>query len=108
MPALAAAAWLEGFLQGGGSFLVHDRALLGLVDAWLASLNAEAFQTVLPLVRRTFGTFTAPERARISASVAQGVGQVPAVAGVASDLDLQRALPAVAAVAKLLGLPIPS
>lgn len=110
MPALAAAAWLEGFLQGGGSFLVHDRALLGLVDAWLASLNADAFQTVLPLVRRTFGTFSAPERARISASVAQGVGpHAPtATAGAASNLDLQRALPAVAAAAKLFGLPTPS
>ncbi|WP_035609496.1 DUF5682 family protein [Haloferula sp. BvORR071] len=107
MPALAAANWLEGFLQGGGSFLVHDRALLGLVDSWLASLDADAFQTILPLVRRTFGTFAPPERSRIAASVAQGISaHAPAAASVTSDLDLQRALPAAAAVAKLLGLPL--
>ena len=38
MPAVAAAAWLEGFLQGGGSLLVHDHVLLGLVGT-LLSLN---------------------------------------------------------------------
>ncbi|HEY1121720.1 MAG TPA: DUF5682 family protein [Haloferula sp.] len=107
MPALSAAAWLEGFLQGGGSLLVHDRALLGLVDAWLGSLNGEAFQTILPLLRRTFGTFEPPERARIAASVAQGPGSAP-LPTAPLDLDMERALPAMAAVAKLFGLPHPS
>jgi hypothetical protein len=107
MPALSAAAWLEGFLQGGGSLLVHDRALLGLVDTWLASLGGEAFQATLPLLRRTFGSFSPPERTRIAASVAQGPGHAPP-ATAPLDLDLTRALPAVAAVARLLGLPLPS
>ncbi len=103
MPALSAAAWLEGFLQGGGSLLVHDHALLGLVDAWLASLGTEVFQATLPLLRRTFGTFSPPERTRIAASVAHGTDRAP-IAAAPLDLDLTRALPAVAAVAKLLGL----
>lgn len=107
MPALSAAAWLEGFLQGGGSLLVHDRALLGLVDAWLGSLSREAFQNTLPLLRRTFGTFAPPERVRIAASVAQGPGNAPPAAA-PLDLDIDRALPAVAAVAILFGLPQPS
>lgn len=107
MPALFAAAWLEGFLQGGGSLLVHDRALLGLVDTWLSSLGGEAFQATLPLLRRTFGSFSPPERTRIAASVAHGTDRAPA-ASAPLDLDLNRALPAVAAVAKLLGLPQPS
>jgi hypothetical protein len=98
MPALAAAAWLEGFLQGGGSLLVHDRALLGLVDGWLAALGADAFQATLPLLRRTFGSFSTPERSRIAASVVHGANQ-PVMAGAPLDLDLSRAMPAVAAVA---------
>lgn len=106
MPVLDAAAWLEGFLQGGGSLLVHDRALLGLVDTWLASLGTESFQATLPLLRRTFGAFAAPERARIAASVAHQSGTAP-VLHMPLDLDLSRALPAVASVAKLLGLPQP-
>jgi hypothetical protein len=107
MPAISAAAWLEGFLQGGGSLLVHDHALLGLVDAWLASLGTEVFQATLPLLRRTFGTFTPPERARIAASIAHGTDRAP-IAAAPLDLDLTRAMPAVAAVAKLLGLSRPS
>lgn len=104
MPAMAAAAWLEGFLQGGGTLLVHDRALLGLVDAWLAGLHAEAFQSILPLLRRTFGTFAPPERARIAVGVASGI-RGPVAAASTLDLDVTRARPAVDAVAKLLRLP---
>ena len=81
---------------------ITDRALLALVDTWLASLNAEAFQATLPLLRRTFGSFSAPERSRIAASVAQGPA-APAVATAPLDLDVERALPAVAAVARLFG-----
>ena len=98
MPALSAAAWLEGFLQGGGSLLVHDRGLLGLVDTWLAGLHPEAFQSTLPLLRRTFGTFAPPERARIAAGVASGT-RGPVAAAAPLDLDMVRARPAVAAVA---------
>lgn len=107
MPALHSASWLEGFLQGGGSLLVHDHALLGLIDEWLSSLGPEAFQATLPLLRRTFGTFSTPERSRIAASAAQGTKHAPPDAA-PLDLDLERALPAVAAVARLLGLPLPS
>lgn len=106
MPALAAAAWLEGFLHGGGALLVHDRSLLDLVDAWLTSLEHDIFQSALPLVRRTFGTFSKPERARIAGSIAQGKVAV-AVASAPSNIDVERALPAVASVAKLFGLPQP-
>ena len=106
MPALASAAWLEGFLHGGGAFLVHDKSLLNLVDAWLSALDADSFQAILPLLRRTFGTFSRPERARIAGAVAQGSGMV-AIPVSASHLESSRALPAVAAVAKLLGLPQP-
>lgn len=105
MPAPSAAAWLEGFLRGGGSLLVHDRMLLGLVDSWLDSLGAEAFQAVLPLVRRTFGTFSAPERARIAAAVATPGAPATASSGSVTDLDLERALPAIRAVAKLFTIP---
>src|SRR5438270_9933397 len=56
-PAVAptqAAAWIEGFLKGSGLVLLHDRALLALLDDWLAGLSADNFAALLPLVRRTF------------------------------------------------------
>ena len=106
MPAISAAAWLEGFLQGGGSLLVYDVALLDLVDAWLSSLGDEAFQATLPLLRRTFGTFSYPERARIAGSVGQGKGTKTARPS-EMNFNRERALPALATVAKLFGLPQP-
>ncbi len=106
MPALSAAAWLEGFLQGGGSMLVHDKALLGLVDEWLSSLGDENIQKILPLLRRTFGNFSYPERARIAGSIAQGISTITARPA-EMNFNRKRALPAIAVVAKLLGLPQP-
>ncbi|WP_344941076.1 DUF5682 family protein, partial [Actinomadura miaoliensis] len=57
-----AAAWVEGFLAGGGLLLVHDDDLLRLLDGWIAGLPGEAFTDVLPLLRRTFGGYAAAER----------------------------------------------
>ncbi len=36
-----------------------------MLDEWVASLGAEDFVEVLPLLRRTFGGFAGPERAAI-------------------------------------------
>ncbi|MEU4427213.1 DUF5682 family protein [Actinoplanes sp. NPDC024001] len=71
-PPAHGAAWVEGFLSGGGLLLVHDDALLSLVDDWLADIPAEAFDDVLPLLRRTFGAFDAGERRAIGERVAGG------------------------------------
>lgn len=61
----AASAWLEGFLAGSGSVLVHDLRLLGIVDRWVCSLRRDTFDQVCPIARRTFSTFQTPERRRI-------------------------------------------
>ena len=37
-PPAEGAAFVEGFLAGSGTVLLHDAALLGLVDEWLAGL----------------------------------------------------------------------
>src|SRR5262249_13656913 len=69
VPAAAKAGWAEGFLSGGGLLLVHDRGLVGVLDGWLRSLEEQDFLDVLPLLRRTFGEFAAPERASIGRAV---------------------------------------
>ena len=104
------AAWIEGFLAGGGLLLVHDRALLGTLDAWLAGLRPEEFVDVLPLLRRTFGGFESAERRQLDHQIRRLDGAGPAVAAASSgwsETDLARAAPAVATVARLLGLPVP-
>jgi len=60
-----AAAWVEGFLAGSGQLLLHDDALWGLVDDWLVHLREETLVALLPLLRRAFSAFTAPERRQL-------------------------------------------
>jgi hypothetical protein len=59
---LASAHWLEGFLQGSGALLAHSDQLWRIVNAWLLVQPAEVFTELLPLLRRTVGSFTPVER----------------------------------------------
>lgn len=109
-----AAAWIEGFVgggSGGGMLLVHDERLLGLVDAWLTGVSAEAFTDVLPLLRRTFSAYEPGVRRTLGELVRRGPGQRKSAAGSASGipgfgagLDSDRADAVLPVVRLLLGL----
>jgi len=72
-PPLDAAQWLEGFLQGSGLLLLHNNILWNLLDAWVDSLAYEpTFRETLPMLRRTFSRFPAPERERMLGLAKQG------------------------------------
>jgi hypothetical protein len=60
-----AAAWVEGFLAGSGQLLLHDDALWQLIDQWLMALREETLVALLPLLRRAFSAFAAPERRQL-------------------------------------------
>ncbi len=104
--ATQAAAWLEGFLRGSGQLLVHDHTLLEIVDDWLASLNGDTFQQLLPLLRRTFANFTHPERRMIGEQL-QRPNSAAHAAGRSklTDFNEQRAERVLPLAARLLGLP---
>lgn len=67
-----AAAWLEGFLNRNALVLLHDMRVWQLMDEWLVGLREEHFVRVLPLVRRTFSTFSASERSALAQRAGQG------------------------------------
>jgi uncharacterized protein DUF5682 len=98
----AKAAWVEGFLAGGGLLLVHDRELLRLIDVWVTGLGNDEFTDVLPLLRRTFGQFAVGERRSIAERVRRG--DRAADPGAGSLLDEARAERALATVASILGV----
>ncbi|MEV7006460.1 DUF5682 family protein [Streptosporangium sp. NPDC051022] len=100
-PPARAAAWIEGFLSGGGLLLVHDARLLALVDEWLTGLAPESFVDVLPLLRRTFGAFAAPERRSIGSRVRSLDAGDDRTA--IEDVDDERAAAAVRTVLAILG-----
>ncbi|WP_104431300.1 DUF5682 family protein [Kineococcus xinjiangensis] len=104
-PAPAAAGWVEGFLgSGGGTVLVHDEDLLALLDAWVCSLPEREFTDVLPLLRRTFGGFAAPERRALGDALRRGSGARRGE-GRSAGVDEERAAPALRTAAMLLGVP---
>ena len=102
-PAAEGAAFVEGFLAGSGTVLVHDRTLLGLLDDWLGRLPAEGFTDTLPLLRRTFATFEPSERRLIGELVRQGGSGRPAASAADESVDEERAAAALATMAQLLG-----
>jgi hypothetical protein len=113
-PPADAAAWIEGFVgggSGGGMLLVHDERLLGLVDAWLTGVPAEAFTDVLPLLRRTFSAYEPGVRRTLGELVRRGPGagggataSGSGIPGFAADLDPVRADAVLPVVRLLLGL----
>ncbi|GAA3868059.1 hypothetical protein GCM10023084_21420 [Streptomyces lacrimifluminis] len=108
-----AAAWIEGFVgggSGGGMLLVHDERLLGLVDAWLTGVPAEAFTDVLPLLRRTFSVYEPGVRRTLGELVRRGpeqrgsaVAGAAGLPGFAPDLDARRADAVLPVLRLLLG-----
>ncbi|WP_433336911.1 DUF5682 family protein [Spirillospora sp. CA-294931] len=96
-----AAAWVEGFLSGGGLVLIHDDQLLRLVDAWIAALPPASFTDVLPLLRRTFSAYAAAERRTLGDRVRR-LDQ-PAPAARPDSEDPARATPAALTALQILG-----
>ncbi len=105
-PPTDGAAFVEGFLAGSGTVLVHDTDLLGALDRWLSSLTPDAFESVLVLLRRTFGVFEAAERRQLMTLIAGG--SVERHVGFSDDVDADRAARALITVRQLLGLPVDS
>ncbi|MEM6793746.1 MAG: DUF5682 family protein [Acidobacteriota bacterium] len=99
-----AAAWLEGFLRGGGLVLLHDDALWRVLDEWLTGLGDEAFLLVLPLVRRTFATFEEGQRRQMGRRVRAGMGAVPSREGPEARVDERRGARVLPVVRQLFGL----
>ena len=96
------AAFVEGFLAGSGTVLLHDADLLAVVDRWLSSLTPDAFDAVIALLRRTFGAFEAAERRQMM-SLLLGSTLVRTT-GFGVDVDPARSAAALRTVRHLLGL----
>lgn len=100
-----ASGWLEGFLKGSGLILIHDDVLFGLLNNWLAALHPEAFMRILPLLRRTFSTFEAPERRSIGQKAKNTEARAVAVSRKSdAEIDDKRGARVLPLVKLLLGV----
>jgi hypothetical protein len=103
VPVARAAAWIEGFLTGSGLLLVHDERLLRLVDGWLTGISPEAFVEVLPLLRRTFSEYPAPQRRQIGERAVNLAGGPAEDQPADAEVDQERGDLVLPTVAALLG-----
>jgi hypothetical protein len=60
-----AAGYFEGFFEGGGERLIHDKPLREAVDRWMQSLDEERLIEHLPLFRRVFSNLDRMQRRRL-------------------------------------------
>jgi len=97
-----AAAWIEGFLKGSGAILIHDQTLWQVLDEWVIGLTGETFNALLPLLRRTFSTFSAPERRQIGERAKRGT--IDYAHQAAHEIDVDRANQILPMIGQLLGL----
>ena len=64
-PVADTAGFFEGFFEGGGERLIHDKPLRDSVDLWVQSLDGELFVEHLPLFRRAFANLDRMQRRRL-------------------------------------------
>jgi len=101
VPAADKAAWVDGFFTDGALLLIHDAELRRLLDEWVSQLEETQFVDMLPLLRRTFGTFAPAERQAIAERIALGTKNLDPQ--LAEHLDLELSAPALATVDLILG-----
>lgn len=77
-PVMDAAGFFEGFFSTAAQRLIYDEGLRGAVDAWLASLDEDAFIANLPLLRRVFSHLDSMERRRLIEALLGRSNRLPA------------------------------
>ena len=99
------AAWLDGFLQGSELILLHDQVLWSLLDNFVSQLDGERFQTILPLLRRTFSSFSESARDQINWRIRHGYTAVSPETNIpTTGFDQEQADAILPTLAELLGI----
>ena len=77
-------------MAGSGLLLLHDPLLLRVIDEWLQDVGEDTFQSVLPLLRRSFSQFEEAER-RMLGEKLRGRDGPAAMAEATVEIDAERA-----------------
>ena len=85
-----------------GCILLHDRDLFDTIDGWVTDMPQDAFDNILPLLRRTIATFSAPERRSIGERILAGRRERSEAA--AAGIDERRAEMVMPILARILGV----
>jgi hypothetical protein len=100
-----AACWAEGFLRGSGLLLIHNEELWFVIDRWVSELSHDTYIQILPLLKRTFTTFSKPERRQMGELVKRGSKHPDRSAATDSAIDTGRAAKVLPILSLILGMP---
>jgi len=103
LPVADTAAWLEGFLKGGGTLLLIDDNLWLIVNNWVQQLDEESFIQALPLMRRTFSNFTQAERKKLGEKAKHGGNNKSLLPQLPTNFNKDRARKSIPVIMDLLG-----
>lgn len=81
-----AAWWLEGFLKGSAATLLFEDKIWDLINSWMSRLEWDHFQTVVPLLRRTFADYSPAEKRKLAEKVR--LGDRPSRGGLVATLEV--------------------
>ena len=59
------ATWLQGFLMSGKLDFITDSGILEIIDAWVQSLEPDAFKDIIFGLRKSFNAFTPEEKVNV-------------------------------------------
>lgn len=97
------ATWLEGFLHGSGLLLVLNPTLWNILDEWVDQIPSETFKEILPVLRRTFSSYSSAERRKMLELARKGQLQNIGTSN-NSGLDSERAEQVLPTLKLLLGI----
>lgn len=100
------AYWFEGFLRSSGSILLLDDLLWSLVNRWICGLEKETFIELLPIMKRTFSEFSAPERRKLGEKARNSdlLGMVQPADKIEANYNRADAQKVIPVIRQLLGL----
>jgi hypothetical protein len=103
-PPTVSVQWLEGFLSNAAMVLLLDERIWGMVDQWMADIDDDAFQAVLPLLRRTFSGYSGAEKRKIAAKAKRTntTGNAGPMAEQAEYFNMERAARVLPILEKIL------
>ena len=98
------AQWLDGFLKNAAGTLLVDEVVWHWLNEWLKQLTPENFGNLIPLLRRTFSSYSGPEKRQIAQKAAQSSGNIQVLNQEEAGYQLERAEKVWHAVLRLMDI----
>lgn len=95
------AFWIEGFFKGSALSLIHNVTLWQTLDTWVLDVPEENFIEILPLLRRTFSSFSDASRQQLQDRAKQSHETSETKQ---ENFDAQQAQKILPLIAQLLGI----